>query len=260
MCLEFGLNPNTAVFPRDFYGKGGAPAAGALGFQDFVGRSGGVSGAVFAPVAGSYSDENAGSANYTISCNQAVVWTWSRTSGTSGGADIASGTSATSITVSVSATATISRSATFQIQASGQTWNVTLTADASSTACVIAATPILMADGTEKAAADLKVGDLIRTRHERTLKWGAFRVTAIQLTPDMVFANRGYPLATGRHRFALPAAIARFLPERMRWWRAGWFGVPEGIALVAKITVEDAHTYMAKSTNGRWRLSHNIKN
>lgn len=35
---EFSLAHNS-VFPTDFYGKGGAPASGALAFSDFYGRS-----------------------------------------------------------------------------------------------------------------------------------------------------------------------------------------------------------------------------
>lgn len=39
ICAEFALNAASAVFPTDFYGLGGAPASGILGFQDFYGRS-----------------------------------------------------------------------------------------------------------------------------------------------------------------------------------------------------------------------------
>lgn len=38
IALEFGLAANS-VFPDAFYGKGGAPASGALKFSDFYGRS-----------------------------------------------------------------------------------------------------------------------------------------------------------------------------------------------------------------------------
>ena len=38
IAVEFGLASN-AVFPTAFYGKGGAPASGALSFADFYGRS-----------------------------------------------------------------------------------------------------------------------------------------------------------------------------------------------------------------------------
>lgn len=264
MCAEFGLNPNTAVFPGNFYGKGGAPGSGTLGFQDFVGRSGGL-GLTYSPAAGTYSNEQTGAASYTITCNQSVVWTWTRTSGTGGAitdqndAAFTSGGSATSLTVSISGTTTITRSATFSITSGGNTWNITVTGDQTGSTCVTIGTPILMADGTEKPAGMLVVGDVIWTRHERTLKWGAFTVSAIEFARDAVFENAGYPLATGRHRFALPVPLARVLPGRMRWWRAGWFGKPAGLATVAKITVEGAHTYMAKAPNGAWRLSHNVK-
>lgn len=39
IASEFGL-AQTAVFPTAFYGKGGAPASGALSFSNFYGRSG----------------------------------------------------------------------------------------------------------------------------------------------------------------------------------------------------------------------------
>src|SRR5690349_9191535 len=42
IIAEFGLAA-TAKFPSDFYGLGGAPAAGTLKFSDFYGRSGFVS-------------------------------------------------------------------------------------------------------------------------------------------------------------------------------------------------------------------------
>lgn len=37
ICAEFGLSNNTP-FPAGFYGLGGAPASGPMGFADFYGR------------------------------------------------------------------------------------------------------------------------------------------------------------------------------------------------------------------------------
>lgn len=51
IAAEFGLASN-AAFPTAFYGKGGAPASGALGFSDFYGRSGGFSVSANSPVSG----------------------------------------------------------------------------------------------------------------------------------------------------------------------------------------------------------------
>ena len=39
ICAEFGMNPRTAVWPADFYGKGGVPSSGPLSFADFDGKS-----------------------------------------------------------------------------------------------------------------------------------------------------------------------------------------------------------------------------
>jgi hypothetical protein len=41
LAAEFGLPANTP-FPTGFYGKGGAPASGALSFADFYGRTNGT--------------------------------------------------------------------------------------------------------------------------------------------------------------------------------------------------------------------------
>jgi hypothetical protein len=41
IAAEFSL-AQTAIFPSAFYGKGGAPASGALSFADFYGRSAAV--------------------------------------------------------------------------------------------------------------------------------------------------------------------------------------------------------------------------
>jgi hypothetical protein len=83
LCTEFSLNPLTAVFPASFYGKGGAPASGTLGFQDFVGRSGGGS---YTPTPGTYSytdngltNGNPGSSVTVTSISGSVAWTWSFT-------------------------------------------------------------------------------------------------------------------------------------------------------------------------------------
>ena len=111
--------------------------------------------------------------------------------------------------------------------------------------CVTTDTPILMADGSERSAGDLRVGDVVRTRHEETLAWGNFPVEAISFVEDDVLAAPGYPRATAMHRF--------WVDER--WVRMHELGVPDGRSIVAKITVTDAHTYISAGI-----LSHNMKN
>jgi hypothetical protein len=110
--------------------------------------------------------------------------------------------------------------------------------------CVEDSTPILMADGGEVPAQDLRVGDMLRTRHEHTLEWGDFPITAISFEVREVFAAKGYPRATARHRFWIDG----------EWARAEDIGQPDGTARVAKITVDDAHTYISAGV-----LSHNVK-
>lgn len=131
LCAEFSLAENTAVFPRDFYSKGGAPSSGTLSFQDFVGRSGG---SAFTPMGGTYSDADSGTSvgglgsSYTITSNSGpVTWTWTKTSGSaSASSTISNGGSASSITFNLPGTTGTSSSATFTVSAGGQSWTVNL--------------------------------------------------------------------------------------------------------------------------------------
>lgn len=127
--------------------------------------------------------------------------------------------------------------------------------------CVTDDTLILMADGTEKPAAALTVGDMVATYDEETLTLGSYPVEAVLFASDDVYALPGFPDATARHRFALPLWLARRLPPRLRWFRAGWLGLPLGEKRIAKITISGAHTYLARRPAGgtKWRLSHNVK-
>ncbi len=115
--------------------------------------------------------------------------------------------------------------------------------------CVTDDTRILMANydqsdrGIEKVANDLKVGDWVWTKHEITMEWGAYQISALSFINEPVYQADGYPRATAAHRF----------------WIDGWvtmdqIGEPAGIARVVKITVEDAHTYISAGI-----LSHNVK-
>lgn len=86
MAAEFGLGVG-CVFPRDFYGKGGAPAAGALSFSDFLGRSA----VTFDTAPGAYSSGGTDSAEFSITCSVPAVWTWTKSAGPNAGATPASG-------------------------------------------------------------------------------------------------------------------------------------------------------------------------
>lgn len=113
--------------------------------------------------------------------------------------------------------------------------------------CVTTDTPILMADGAEKIAQNLVVGDMIRTQHETTLEWGDYPVSAISFVEDDVYSldiGTGVLRATAGHKMMINGA----------WIRMDALGYPSGRAMVAKITVDDAHTYVSRGV-----LSHNVK-
>lgn len=112
--------------------------------------------------------------------------------------------------------------------------------------CVAVNTPILMANGSEIMAGSIQVGDMVRTQHEHSMEWGSFPVVAVEVAEEDVFSavinGRGL-VATGNHRV----------------WIDGWvhmrdIGEAAGRALIAKIEVADAHTYVSNGI-----LSHNIK-
>lgn len=133
LCAEFGLNVQTAVFPRDFYSKGGAPASGTLGFQDFVGRSGGAGTSYSSPNGSTLTDtETDNLSTVVISANKTVTWTYTMTSGTATGTTISvpSGSSANSIQFDLAAPIHTSKSVTWSVSANDGTattsWTVTL--------------------------------------------------------------------------------------------------------------------------------------
>ncbi len=108
--------------------------------------------------------------------------------------------------------------------------------------CVVDDTPILLADGSEIEARLLKVGMLVRTRHEDSLEWGDYPVEAIELAWQPVLRAEGYPRATAEHLFRIDDA----------WVRMDAIGVPDGSAWVAKISVSGARSYVSAGV-----LSHN---
>lgn len=117
--------------------------------------------------------------------------------------------------------------------------------------CVADDTPILLADGRELPAAQIRRGMVLRTRHEHSLDWGNYPVCAISFVEADVFAclveGKDGPVrirATGDHRFWLGG----------EWVLARSIGTPCGRARVARITVAGAHTYVSAGV-----LSHNIK-
>lgn len=118
--------------------------------------------------------------------------------------------------------------------------------------CVADDTLILMADGSERPASELKVGDMVRTQHENfagTAKgWGDYPIETISFTDDAVFfidvPGRDRLYATGAHR----------VWSGGKWRPMRAIGHGGGVKRIAKITVADAHTYFSGGI-----LSHNIK-
>ena len=114
--------------------------------------------------------------------------------------------------------------------------------------CPMVDTPILMADRLEKPAGEIVVGDVVWTRHDRTLRWGAYPVEAVAIvdSDDVWEAMIGGQLlrATGAH-----------LVYTGDWVEMQTIGTKlAGTHQVVKITVTDAHTYVSNGI-----LSHNIK-
>lgn len=128
--------------------------------------------------------------------------------------------------------------------------------------CVTYDSYILMADGSEKRAIDLQVGDVLWTRHEDTGELGSYRLSDLSFAVSEIVSRKGYPDASPAHRFAVPDWLFNLVPARLRWFRARLFGRRAGLSSVAKLTVDEAHTYYARhpAPGSPWRLSHNIKN
>lgn len=112
--------------------------------------------------------------------------------------------------------------------------------------CVTTDTLILMADGTEREAGALVAGDMLRTRHERSFAWGDYPVEAVAFSMEPVFT-------ASIHGVALRGTAGHRVWDD-GWVRLGDIGEQDGEAMVAKITVAAAHTYVSNGI-----LSHNAK-
>lgn len=100
-------------------------------------------------------------------------------------------------------------------------------------------------EGGQVRAGDLKVGDFVLTRHERTFELGLHEVEAV----DIVSINQAYE-AVG----LVGSAAHMIWAATGEWVRLGHVGVPVGPRRVVRITVKDAHTYVSNGI-----LSHNSK-
>jgi hypothetical protein len=123
--------------------------------------------------------------------------------------------------------------------------------------CVAIETPILLANaehdgpGADIRAEMLTTGHWVWTRPElddgALGEWGAYQVSAITFVDEPVLA---LDIGTGRLR----ATAAHRMWIGGGWVRMDALGSPDGSAMVAKITVATAHTYVSGGI-----ISHNLK-
>jgi hypothetical protein len=126
--------------------------------------------------------------------------------------------------------------------------------------------PIMLADHSTKPAGQIQVGDLLYTIHEHTLEFGIFPVTAIEIEEQpmvMITFTDGTTLNVSRSH--------KFLMASGQWQQVFELGqgsivkglevdktvdtiVVRGLAPAVKLTVADAHTYIADGL-----ISHNVK-
>jgi hypothetical protein len=123
--------------------------------------------------------------------------------------------------------------------------------------CVAVEVPILLANeahdgaGAEIRAELLTIGHWVWTRPElddgSLGDWGAYQVAAVTFVDEPVLAldiGTGVLRATAAHRIWIGDS----------WVRMDALGSPDGSAMVAKITVDTAHTYVSGGV-----ISHNLK-
>jgi hypothetical protein len=110
------------------------------------------------------------------------------------------------------------------------------------TYCVTLETLILLANGDrdgpgeERRAGDLVIGDMLWTRHEATMEWGAYPVIAVSHHMADVMTAPGLPDATAEHPFWIGG----------EWILMGDIGYSKGREMIAHLTVADAHTFVAR--------------
>ncbi len=192
--------------------------------------------------------------NYTVSEN--VNWI----SISSGGSGTGSGT----VVASVSANTTSStRSATFTLKTGGTTLDTLQIVQSYASTCVGIQTGILMGDGSYKTAGRIVVGDIVRTRQERTLEWMNATVMG-----KKVFHSKRIKLFIGDKELIVSPEHRLYVDTRSEFIPAQ--DLKEGDILsgkkfvkieeyndgdVVQIGVEKAWTYVTEGI-----LSHNVKN
>lgn len=128
--------------------------------------------------------------------------------------------------------------------------------------------PILMSDGTEKRAGDIKVGDFILTQHEKTFNWGKHEVIHAKLDSSekykLIFSHLSGNESLNKE--IIVSESHSFHVKNDNWKNTWKLEVGDiigqyilvssekiGKGLVVRIEIEDAHTYVCCGF-----LSHNI--
>ena len=118
---------------------------------------------------------------------------------------------------------------------------------------------ILMSDGTQKKAGDLKVGDLIKTNHEETLELGEYKVEYVNILENVekikLIFDESVIICSLTHKFYVDdswkEAKDMVIGDEVSGKKLlSIENVEDGD--VVHITVEDAHTYICEGL-----LSHN---
>jgi len=119
--------------------------------------------------------------------------------------------------------------------------------------------PILMADGTEKRAGDVEVGDYVLTQHEKTFDWGKYKVVHVRIAKaekyKLVFAHLSGNESLNKE--VIVSESHSFHVKNGNWkntWKLEVGDIIDqyelissekiGVGDVVRIEVDDAHTYV----------------
>jgi len=119
--------------------------------------------------------------------------------------------------------------------------------------------PILMADGTEKRAGDLQVGDFVLTQHEKTFEWGKHKVIHKKIESSekykLIFTHLTGDESTIKE--VIVSESHSFHVKNDEWkntWQLEIGDIVDqyvltssekiGKGLIVRIEIEDAHTYV----------------
>jgi len=125
--------------------------------------------------------------------------------------------------------------------------------------------PILMADGSEKKAGDIKIGDEILTQHEHTLEWGTYKVIQKSILHEkklrMIFAST----EDNSHKEIICSDSHQFYSNDSGWISSLEMNIGDTVGnyklissekiesgQVVQLAVDEAHTYVCCGL-----LSHN---